>query len=113
MLRLMSQLNPTDAQRQQLRAIAERFESSTKTQREEMRRLHESAQGSPSADAEARMQALRGEMGQAMKGMRQEMVNILTEEQRTQLEQLVKERKARHQERRGRGMNQQNNDDDQ
>lgn len=113
MLRLMSQLNLTDAQRQQLRAIEERFESSTKTQREELRRLHEGAQGSLSADAEARMQVLRGEMGQAMKGMRQEMVGVLTEEQRTQLEQLAKERKARHRERRGHGMNQQYNDDDQ
>ncbi len=112
-LRLIGQLNLTDAQRQQLRAIDERFESSIKSQREEMRRLYESSQGSWSADTEARMQALRGEMGQAMRGMRQEMLNILTEEQRTQLEQLVKERKARHQERRGRGMNQQNNDDDQ
>lgn len=113
MLRLMSQLNLTDAQQQQLRAIEERFESGTKTQREEMRRLHESAQGSMSADTEARMQALRGEMGQAMKGMRQEMIAVLNEEQRTQLEQLMRERKARHQEKRGRGMNRQNNDDQQ
>ncbi len=113
MLRLMSQLNLTDAQRQQLRAIEERFESSIKPQREEMQRLLESSQGSWSADTEARMEALRGEMGQAMRGMRQERLNILTEEQRTQLEQLVKERKARHPERRGRGMNQQNDDDDQ
>lgn len=112
MLRLMSQLNLTDAQRQQMRAIEERFEASTKTQREEMRRLHESTQGQPSADTEARMQTLRGEMGQAMKGMRQEMMNVLTQDQRTQLEQLMKERKARHQERRGgRGMNQPNDDD--
>jgi protein CpxP len=113
MLRLMSQLNLTDAQRQQLRAIEDRFEASTKTQREEMRRLHESTQGQPSADTEARMQTLRGEMGQAMKGMRQEMMGILTQDQRTQLEQLMKERKARHQERRGRGMNQPNDDNDQ
>jgi Spy/CpxP family protein refolding chaperone len=113
MLRLMSQLNLSDAQRQQMRAIGERFESSTKTQREELRRLHESSQGSLSADAEARAQALRGEIDQSMKGMHQEMMGVLTEEQRTQFEQLMKERKARHQERRGRGMNQQNDDDQQ
>jgi Spy/CpxP family protein refolding chaperone len=107
----MSQLNLTDAQQQQLRAIVERFESSTKTEREEMRRLDESNEGKPSADTEARGQALRAEIGQAMRGTRQEMLNILTEEQRTQFEQLVKERKARHEERRGRGMNQQNDDD--
>jgi Spy/CpxP family protein refolding chaperone len=113
-LRLASQLNLTDAQQQQLRAIEERFEASTKNQREEMRRLHESTQGEPAADTQSRMQALRAEMGQAMRGMHQEMMSVLTAEQRTQLEQLMKERKARHQERRGgRGMNQQNDDDDQ
>ena len=113
-LRLASQLNLTEAQRQQLSVIAERFESGTRTRREELRRLHESSQGSMSADAEARAQALRAEMGQAMKGMRQEMLSVLTEEQRAQLEQLRQERKARHQGRRGgRGMNQQNDDNDQ
>jgi len=111
MHRLMNQLNLTDAQQQQLRAIEERFEVSTKTQREEMRRLRESTQGEPSADTQARFQALRAEIGQAMKGQRQEMLNLLTPEQHTQLEQLIKERKARHQERRGRRMNQ--NEDDQ
>lgn len=110
-LRLISQLNLTDAQRQQLRSIEERFESNTKSQREELRRLYDSSQDSTSADTEVRAQALRAEMGPAMRVMRQEMLNILTEEQRTQLEQRAKERKARHQERRGRGMNQQNDDD--
>lgn len=115
MLRLMSQLNLTDAQRQQLRAIEDRFEASTKSQREEMRRLHDSRQqGEPSADTQARMQALRAELGQAMRARHQEVLGILTQEQRTQLEQMKKERKARHAERRGgRGINQQNNDDDQ
>ncbi len=111
MQRLMNQLNLTDAQQQQRRAIEERFEASTKTQREEMRRLRESTQGEPSAETQARFQALRAEIGQAMKGQRQEMLNLLTPEQRTQLEQLVKERKARQGERRGRRMDQQNDDD--
>jgi Spy/CpxP family protein refolding chaperone len=111
MHRLMNQLNLTDAQQQQLRAIEERFEASTKTQREEMRRLRESTQGEPSADTQARFQALRAEIGQAMKGQRQEMLNLLTPEQRTQMEQLIKERKARQGERRGRRMAQQNDDD--
>jgi Spy/CpxP family protein refolding chaperone len=107
----MSQLNLTDAQQQQQRAIAERFESSTKTQREELRRLYESNEGKPSSDTEARARALRAEIGQAMRGTRQEMLNVLTEEQRTRFEQLMKERKDRHEDRRGRGMNQQSDDD--
>lgn len=110
--RLTSQLNLTDAQQQQLRAIEERFEASTRTQREEMRRLHESTQGTePSAETQARFQALRAELGQARRSQHQEMLNVLTEAQRAQFEQLIKERKARHGEGRGRRMNQQNNDD--
>jgi Spy/CpxP family protein refolding chaperone len=112
-MRVMGQLNLTDAQQQQLRAIEERFKASTKTQREELRRLHEGSQGQLSADAEARLQALRAEMGEARRGIHQEMLNVLTQEQRTQLEQLMRERKARHGERRGRPMNQQDNNDDQ
>jgi Spy/CpxP family protein refolding chaperone len=113
-LRLMSQLNLTDAQQQQLRAMQERFEASTKTQREELRKLHESNQGETlSADTQARVQALRAEMNQAMKTTRAEMLTVLTPDQRTQFEQLVKERKARHEEMRGRRPNQQNDDNDQ
>jgi Spy/CpxP family protein refolding chaperone len=111
MLRLMNQLNLTDAQREQIRAIEDRFESSTKSQREELRRLHDSTQGEPSADAQARWQALRAELGQAMRARHQEVLNVLTQEQRAQLEQMKRERKARREERRGgRGMNQQNDD---
>lgn len=113
-LRLMSQLNLTDAQQQQLRAIQERFEANTRTQREELRKLHDSNQDStPSADTQARLQALRAEINQAMKTTRAEMLAILTPDQRTQFEQLVKERKARHEEMRGRRPNQQNDDNDQ
>jgi Spy/CpxP family protein refolding chaperone len=112
--RLASQLNLTDDQQQQLRAIEERYKASTRTQREEMHRLRESSQGEqPSADVEARFQALRAEIGQSMRAQHQEMLGVLTPEQRTQLEQLMKERKARRGERRGRRMEQQNNDDDQ
>jgi Spy/CpxP family protein refolding chaperone len=109
--RLMGQLNLTDAQQQQLRAIEERYEASTKTQREEMRRLHESTQGEASAETQARFQALRAELGQARKAQHQEMMGVLTAEQRTQFEQLIKERRDRHGEKRGRRMDQQNDDD--
>jgi protein CpxP len=113
-MRLMSQLNLTDAQQQQLRAIQERFEASTRTQREELRKLNESNQDdTPSADTQARAQGLRAEMNKAMKNTRSEMLTMLTPDQRTQFEQLVKERKARHEEMRGRRPNQQNDDNDQ
>jgi Spy/CpxP family protein refolding chaperone len=108
--RLLRQLNLTQAQQQQLSAIEDRFEASTRTQREEMRRLHESIQGEPSAETRTRLQALRAELVQARRSQHEEMLNVLTEEQRAQLEQLHKERKAWRGEGRGRRMNQQNND---
>lgn len=113
MRRLMSQLNLTDAQEQQMRAIFERYEASTRPQREEMRRLHESTQGEPSAEIRARFQALRAELNQTRRGQHEEMLSVLNAEQRTELEQLLRERKALRGEGRGRWMNRQNNDDDQ
>jgi Spy/CpxP family protein refolding chaperone len=113
-IRLMSQLNLTDAQQQQLRIIQQRFETSTKTQREELRKLHESNEGSaPSADTQTRMQALRAEVEQAMRSTHEEMISVLTAEQRTQLEQLIKEQKARRKEMRKGRPSQQNEDNDQ
>jgi Spy/CpxP family protein refolding chaperone len=109
--RLVQQLNLTDAQQQQMRAIRERYEAGTKSQREEMRRLHESTQGEPSAETRERFQALRAQLDQSMRSQHEEMLNVLTTEQRAQFEQLIQERKARQGERRGRRMNQQDNDD--
>jgi Spy/CpxP family protein refolding chaperone len=110
----LSQLNLTDAQQQQVRAIRQRFEANTRTQREELRKLHESNEGTePNADAQARMRALRAEIEQAMRSTHEEMLAVLTAEQRTQLEQLVKEQKARRKEMRGRRQGQQNEDNDQ
>jgi Spy/CpxP family protein refolding chaperone len=109
--RMMKDLNLTDAQQQQMRAIFERFEASTRTQREEMRRLHESTQGEPSAEVRARFQELRSQLDQARQSQQAEILNVLTSEQRAQLDQLKRERKARFGEGRGRRMNQQNNDD--
>src|SRR5215212_8083964 len=81
-LRLLGQLNLTDAQQQQVRAIQQRLETSTRTQREELRRLHESNEGTePNADTRARMQALRGELEQAMRSTHEEMLAVLTAEQ--------------------------------
>lgn len=110
-MRLMKQLNLSDAQQQQIRAIQERFEASIKPQREEMRRLRESNQGQPNADTIARVEALHDEMGRSHKAAHEEMLTVLTLEQRTQLEQLAKERKARHEERRGRRPDMPNNND--
>ena len=110
-MRLMRQLDLSDAQQQQIRAIQERFEASIKPQREEMHRLRESNQGQPNADTIARIEALHTEMGRAIRATHEEMLAVLTPEQRTQLEQLIRERKARHGERRGRRQEMPDNND--
>lgn len=101
MMRLMRELNLSDAQQQQIRAIHDRLEASIKPQREEMRRLRGSNQDQPDANTIARIEALHTEMGRVMRASHEEVLVVLTPEQRAQLEQLKNERKARRGERRG------------
>lgn len=113
-MKLFRELNLTDAQRDQMRGIHERAMASTKSQHEELRGLRANNQGGPlSTESQARAQALRAEIEQVMRGAHQETLNVLTQEQRTQLEQLKEERKARHKERRGPAPNQPNQDQEQ
>ena len=70
----LRELNLTDAQRQQVHSILERFMTSTKAQRDELRQLHEQ----------------RGQNG------------TFTPEQRTQLDQIRENFRARREERRER-----------
>ncbi len=101
MRRTLRELNLTEAQRQQTRAIMERFVETTKPQREALMQLREQReQGAVDGQAAERAQQLRGEIRAAMKSAHAEVLGILTPEQRTQLEQIQQERKARHKERR-------------
>ncbi len=93
---LMRELNLTDEQRQQSRAIMQRRLAGTKSQREELFALREKRiAGTFTADDEARAKALRQEMRASMEGIHAEMEGILTAEQKTKLEQLKQERKAK------------------
>lgn len=97
---LMRELNLTDEQRQQSRAIMQRRLASTKTQREELFQLREKRiAGTFTAADEARAKALRQEMRASMEGVRTEMEGILTAEQKAKLEQLKQERKAKFEQR--------------
>ncbi|MEO7971227.1 MAG: Spy/CpxP family protein refolding chaperone [bacterium] len=97
---LMRELNLTDEQRQQGRAIMQRRLASTKSQREELFALREKRiAGTFTADDETRAKALRQEMRASMAGVRAEMEGILTAEQKTKLEQLKQERKAKFEQR--------------
>jgi protein CpxP len=97
---LMRELNLSDEQRQQSRAIMQRRLESTKTQREELFKLREKRiAGTFTAEDEARARALHQEIRTAMEGVRTEMAGVLTAEQKARLEELKKERKERMQQR--------------
>jgi Spy/CpxP family protein refolding chaperone len=91
---MMRELNLSEEQRQQSRAIMQRRMQNMKPQREELFKLREKRiAGTFSAEDEARAKALHQEMRSAMTGVREEMAGVLTAEQRAKLEQLKKERK--------------------
>lgn len=95
----LRELNLTEQQRQQQRAIVERHLESIKAPREELSKLHEKrVDGTFTADDEARARALRQEIHNSMKGIHSEIEGTLTAEQRTQLDQIKAERKARREE---------------
>jgi len=94
--RMMGELNLSEEQRQQSRAIVQRRLEATKSQREELFRLREKRiAGTFSADDEARAKALHQEIRNSMAGVREEMQSVLTAEQKARLEQLKQERKER------------------
>ncbi|MGI8654431.1 MAG: Spy/CpxP family protein refolding chaperone [Pyrinomonadaceae bacterium] len=93
-LRLMRELDLTDAQKQQARAIMERYAASTKTQREELRGLREQKeQGTLTADAKAKAKSARMQLAESNKNMHNELLAILTPDQRAKFEKLEKEHK--------------------
>jgi Spy/CpxP family protein refolding chaperone len=93
----LRELNLTEEQRQQSRAIMQRRLESTKSQREELFKLREKRiAGTFTAEDEARAKALHQEIRSSMEGVRAEMEGILTAEQKAKLEQLKQERKAKH-----------------
>jgi protein CpxP len=109
--RLLRDLNATDAQRAQIKQIAQAAANDLKTQREAGRGLHQQAMQlftQPNIDANA-VEALRQQrmahMDQSSKRMSQAMVEIsrvLTPEQRATLAERMKERAERWQERKQR-----------
>ena len=97
---MMRELNLTEEQRQQSRAIMQRRLESTKVQREELFKLREKRiAGTFTADDEARARALHQEIRTAMQGVGTEMDGLLTAEQKAKLEGLKKERKERMEQR--------------
>jgi Spy/CpxP family protein refolding chaperone len=92
------QLDLTDSQRQQLREISERFRESTRTQREQMRPFHEQLRqgGTLSTDDQAKLNELREQIRGLERQSHEEMLSVLTPEQKAKLDQLKEERKRDH-----------------
>ena len=92
----MRNLNLSDAQQAQVRAITQRRLEGTRAQREELFKLREKRiAGTFTPEDEAQAKALHQEIRASMEGIQTEVDSILTAEQKTRLEELQKERKAK------------------
>jgi Spy/CpxP family protein refolding chaperone len=96
-MRALRSLNLTDQQRERIRSIRHGARQSTQAQRDELRQLLMTRRGGGqlTPEQEARATQLREGLRDAHKRTRVEMLDVLTPEQRTQMEQLKQERKAR------------------
>lgn len=92
-MRGFGQLNLTDTQKAQLKQIHESYRESNKALREQMKAVRESN------DA-AKREQLFAQFKEAHQRMRGEMLNVLTAEQKTQLEQLKVQREQMREQRR-------------
>ncbi|HEY0544404.1 MAG TPA: Spy/CpxP family protein refolding chaperone [Pyrinomonadaceae bacterium] len=102
-LRIIHDLNLTDAQDQQARNIIERFKTSIEPQRQALSDLYrQREQGTITDDMKAKAQGLRSQIDAARQSMTTELLALLTPEQRTQYEQLEKQWRERRDQRRAR-----------
>jgi len=110
MLRVLSELNLTDSQKQQVNTIVETNKISTQAQRDEFKQLkmtqHSGTALTPEQDTRAN--ELKTQLHQAGKKMHDDLMAILTPEQHQQLKQKRDEMRQKMQERRQ--MKQQNSD---
>lgn len=103
LLRMLRELNLTEAQRDQARVIVERFKTTTEPQRQALRELRkQGVEGTVSDEVRGKADALRSQIREALKGTHGELLKILTSEQRTQYDQMELQWKTRREERRAR-----------
>jgi len=97
MLRGFRELNLTDQQKQQLRSIRHTQGQGAQAQRQEMRQLMEKRRaGTLTAQDETRAKELRQQLMQSRQGVRTQMMNVLTADQKAKLEEMIKTRRANH-----------------
>jgi len=88
----LRELNLSEDQKKQVRAIMERNFESTKSSREELRALGQKRfEGSLTPEEQARAKELHQQMAQSMQNAMTELTGILTAEQKARLEEFRKE----------------------
>lgn len=95
----LRQLNLTDAQKQQARTIIQgnRTNPNTKAAREELAKLRSQRRdGTLTPEGMARAKELRKQFQESRQGVRNQLNGILTPEQKTKLEEMIKARRANH-----------------
>ena len=98
MMRMMHKLDLTESQRTQIRAIRE-ANKPDQAAREEMRSLFEAKRsGTITAEQQARLTAIKEQKKANAKNVREQILNVLTAEQKAQLEQKKAEMKQRREE---------------
>jgi periplasmic protein CpxP/Spy len=92
--RLISELNLTDDQQRQIGQIVSSNFENTKTQREQLHELMQKRMaGTLTPDDEARAKTLREQLQSSMKDGETKIAAVLTPEQKTKLEEIIKERR--------------------
>jgi Spy/CpxP family protein refolding chaperone len=96
-MKALRRLNLSETQQGQVRAIREATRQRTETQRRELHQLFQTRRsgGQLTAEQQARAEQLIAELRSTEKSAHQDILNVLTPEQRAQLEQFKQERKAR------------------
>lgn len=108
MLRGLHGLDLTDAQKEQVRGIMESNRANFEQTREQLRPLHEARRnGTITAEQQTQLDNIRTQMRQNGEAMHQQILGILTPEQRAKLEarkaEMEKRREEFREERRERG----------
>lgn len=101
-LRGLREIDLTDAQREQMRAMRERYKDANRAEREELRALWRlRKEGTPlTPEQQARTRVLIDALSQTGRNIEREMMSVLTPEQQTRLQQMQEERRKLREERR-------------
>jgi Spy/CpxP family protein refolding chaperone len=92
----LGKLNLTEAQKEQMRALKERNKTQFAPQRDEIKQLiGKKRDGIITADEQNRLKELKGQMMENGRKLKEEMMSILTPEQKTQLEQMKAEKRQK------------------